>query len=86
MRDQFDADRNEVAFETQIRHHCADHGGLCEAPFFLETLGNQRFLQGLFDDVAFFVNDHYAVCITIKRNSDIGAHFANLRAERFRRR
>jgi hypothetical protein len=82
---EFDALAFEEALQPEIRHHGGDDAGLGEPAVFLPALRNHREQLVAIDHMSALIDQDDAVGIAVERDTDVGAHFAHLAAERFRR-
>ena len=74
-----------MPLQAEIRHHGGDDAGLREAAVVAPALGDHRKELVAVDQMAALVHDHHAVGIAVERDADIGAHFADLAAQRLGR-
>ena len=72
----------EMAFKPEIGHHGRHHPGLCQPAVFFPAFGDDREQLVAVDHAAALVDDDDAVGVAVKRNADIGAHFAHLVRDR----
>src|SRR3982075_1801390 len=82
---EFDALAFEEAFQSEIRHHGCYDTWLGEATVFLPALRDHREQLVAIDQVSAFIDENDAVGVAIERDANVGAHFANLAAQRLRR-
>src|SRR6267378_8308397 len=72
----------EMALQAEIRHDGGDEAGLCQPPVLVPTLRDYGEQLIAVDQMAELVHDHDAVGIAVERDTDIGAQFQYLAAER----
>src|SRR5262249_33064919 len=79
---QFNAQAAEMTLEAKVGHHGRYHAGALEPAVFLPAFRNDGEQLIAIDHMAAFVNDQHAIGVTIKRDTDIGAHLPHLAANR----
>ena len=82
---EFDAQAVEETLEPEIRHHGGDDARLGKPAVFLPALRDHREQLVAVDQMAALVDQDDAVGVAVERDADVGAHFAHLAAQRFRR-
>ena len=79
------SDAAQIALQPQIRHHGGHDAGLAQAAVLAPALRDDAHQLVAVDDLSKLVNQQQAVGVAVQRNANVGAHFAHLGDERFRR-
>src|SRR5712672_937777 len=75
----------EKALQSEIRHYGGDDTRLGEAAVFLPALRDHREQLVAIDQMSALIDKDDPIGVAIECDTDVGAHFAHLAAQRFRR-